>query len=535
MAARIRPGGTPSDALRAARRGSGARRSSVSGAVRKGHIAGRSSVRRGNLSGQRKPSRTGSTSGHEGAARPSVRGRIRKWSDSLARTGRKAVNRGGATAYAGASTGDDGAEGAIALQVGRGASRLALSGVRRSGGAAVSAGRASGRGTAALVRHGGSAAHRGTRQVRRTVEKTAEQAVRVVRQAASRTARAAQAVAGAVGGQALVAVAGVMAVALVLVAVMSWMATSKQPKISNVPAEYQADVERAGTVCPVITSPLIAAQIEAESNWNPNAGSPAGAQGIAQFMPGTWASVGLDGDGDGRADILNPHDAIWTQAHYMCSLAAQMQSYLDQGRVHGDVVDLALAAYNAGSGAVLSAGGIPPYAETRTYVARIRSLMVKYQGEGGDDDDSGGSTGQLKPPLVMYSDGWHVNVAATGTNEGAAPTYDRFQCTWWAAIRRAQIGKPVDPFMGNGAQWAGKARSLGWQVSSRPSPGDVMCFQGGVHGSSPAYGHVAVVEAVNGDGSILISQSGTGWMAVVTETISAAQLAGFGGGVSFIK
>lgn len=534
MVARIQPGGAPSDALRAARRGSGARRSGVSGAVRKGRIAGRSPIRRGNLSGQRKPSRPGSRGGREGAARPSPRGRIRKWSDSLARSGRKAVDRGGAAAYAGAADGDDGAEGATALQAGRGASRLALSGVRRSGGAAVSAGRASGRRAASLVRRGGSAAHRGAREVRGTAERAAEQAVRVVRQAVSRTARAAQAVAGAVGGQALAAAAGVMAVALVLAAVMSWMATSRQPKISNVPAEYQADVERAGTVCPVITSPLIAAQIEAESNWNPNAGSPAGAQGIAQFMPGTWASVGLDGDGDGRADILNPHDAIWTQAHYMCSLAAQMQSYLDQGRVHGDVADLALAAYNAGSGAVLAAGGIPAYAETRAYVARIRSLMVKYQGES-DDDDSGGSAGQLKPPLVMYSDGWHVNTAATGTDEGAAPTYDRFQCTWWAAIRRAQIGKPVDPFMGNGAQWAGKARSLGWQVSSRPSPGDVMCFQGGVHGSSPAYGHVAVVEAVAGDGSILISQSGTGWMAVVTETISAAQLAGFGGGVSFIK
>ena len=49
-----------------------------------------------------------------------------------------------------------------------------------------------------------------------------------------------------------------------------------------------------------------------------------------------------------------------------------------------------------------------------------------------------------------------------------------------------------------------------------------------------AYGHVAVVEQVNSDGSILISQSGTGWMAVVTETISAADLKAMGGGISFI-
>lgn len=533
MAGESKSGEGPSHVLRSRLRGAGARRAGLADAIKKGRLSITSAIRRGNLSGHRKPTQPGTGAGRK-ASRPSARGRIRSWSDSLSRKGRKAANRSGAAIQAGASDRSDGAEGAIALQTGRGISKLATSGVRRSGGVAASAGRASGRRMATLIRRGGSAARRSAGQMRKAAEQAAETTGRAVTRLAARVGRTAQAVAGAMGGQAMIVVAAVMAVALVLVAAMTWMATSRQPKISNVPAEYQADVERAGTVCPVITSPLIAAQIEAESGWNPNAGSPAGAQGIAQFMPGTWSSVGMDGDGDGRADVLNPHDAIWTQAHYMCSLAAQMQSHLDQGRVRGDVVDLALAAYNAGSGAVLAAGGIPPYEETRKYVARIRSLMVKYQGEG-DDDDFGGGTGQLVPPLVMYSDGWHVNVPATGTNEGAAPTYDRFQCTWWAAIRRAQIGRPVDPFMGNGAQWAGKARSLGWQVSSKPSPGDVMCFQGGVHGSSPIYGHVAVVEAVNADGSIMISQSGTGWMAVVTETISAAQLAGFGGGVSFIR
>lgn len=55
-----------------------------------------------------------------------------------------------------------------------------------------------------------------------------------------------------------------------------------------------------------------------------------------------------------------------------------------------------------------------------------------------------------------------------------------------------------------------------------------------VLGADGYYGHVAVVEQVNSDGSILISQSGTGWMAVVTQTISAAQLKANAGGVSFI-
>ena len=131
-------------------------------------------------------------------------------------------------------------------------------------------------------------------------------------------------------------------------------------------------------------------------------------------------------------------------------------------------------------------------------------------------------------------DGWHVYIEAMGLHYTRFPDYDTYQCTWWAAMRRNQIGKPVDAHMGNGAQWNDTAARLGYQVGRSPKPGDVMCFEAGVHGSSGYYGHVAVVEQVNSDGSILISQSGTGWMAVVTETISASELAAMGNGVSFI-
>lgn len=78
------------------------------------------------------------------------------------------------------------------------------------------------------------------------------------------------------------------------------------------------------------------------------------------------------------------------------------------------------------------------------------------------------------------------------------------------------------------------ARRFGYPVSDSPQAGDVICFEPGVHGSDPSYGHVAVVETVNADGSILISQSGRGWMSVVTETITAQSLAAMGNGISFI-
>ena len=325
-----------------------------------------------------------------------------------------------------------------------------------------------------------------------------------------------------------------LAVLGVLLAVMGAFlgSSASESTVSGVPAEYEADVIRAGSICQVVTPSIIAAQIDQESNWNPKAGSSAGAQGIAQFMPSTWASAGKDGDGDGKADIWNPHDAIWSQGNYMCNLASQVETAKKSGRLTGDTLQLTLAAYNAGLGNVMKYGGIPPFTETKNYVTRIIGLaQSKYTASVGGD--LGPTVGTLSPKLVM-SDGYHVNIEAMGLHYARFPDYDTYQCTWWAAMRRNQIGKPVDAHMGNGGQWNDTAARLGYPVGRSPKPGDVMCFEGGVHGSSVAYGHVAVVEQVNSDGSILISQSGTGWMAVVTETISAADLKAMGGGVSFI-
>ena len=125
---------------------------------------------------------------------------------------------------------------------------------------------------------------------------------------------------------------------------------------SFVPARFHDAIVRASQRWNVGAA-LLSAQIYAESNFNPFAQSPAGAQGIAQFMPGTAQSMGLE----------NPFDAeqaIDAQAHLMRDLLRRFGS-----------VPLALAAYNAGAGAVEQYGGIPPFAETRAYVARILGLL----------------------------------------------------------------------------------------------------------------------------------------------------------------
>ena len=379
-------------------------------------------------------------------------------------------------------------------------------------------------------RHAPSRAVRGVRAAASTGARVARAAANLVRAAASRIAAGAASISLPV----LPIIAAMIAVLGVLLAVMGAFlgsSASESTGVANVPAEYEADVVRAGSICPTVTPSIIAAQIEQESNWNPKAGSGAGAQGIAQFMPGTWAAHGLDGDGDGKADIWNPHDAIWSQGNYMCDLASQVETAKKSGRLTGDTLQLTLAAYNAGLGNVLKYGTIPPFTETTNYVKRIIDLaQTKYTSSG---DDSGATVGTLSPKLVM-SDSWHVNIEAMGLHYTRFPDYDTYQCTWWAAMRRNQIGKPVDAHMGNGAQWNDTAARLGYKVGRSPKPGDVMCFEAGVLGADGYYGHVAVVEQVNSDGSILISQSGTGWMAVVTQTISAAQLKANAGGVSFI-
>lgn len=139
-----------------------------------------------------------------------------------------------------------------------------------------------------------------------------------------------------------------------------------------IPAEYRPWVEKAGHLCPEVGPTLLAAQIEQESGWDPTIVSPAGAVGIAQFMPGTWPSWSKDDDGTNWVNPKNPRDSIMAMGRYDCSMARQVAG------IGGDRTANLLAAYNAGLGAVQQAGGVPNYAETRNYVASIKALKGKY-------------------------------------------------------------------------------------------------------------------------------------------------------------
>jgi soluble lytic murein transglycosylase-like protein len=123
-----------------------------------------------------------------------------------------------------------------------------------------------------------------------------------------------------------------------------------------VPAEYRQTILAAAAKWNV-SAALLAGQLMAESGFDPDAGSPAGAQGIAQFMPGTAASYGL-------RNPYDPEEAIDAEAHLMHDLLVQF----------GDP-QLALAAYNAGPAPVEACHCVPAYPETQAYVSRILALL----------------------------------------------------------------------------------------------------------------------------------------------------------------
>ncbi len=124
----------------------------------------------------------------------------------------------------------------------------------------------------------------------------------------------------------------------------------------DVPARFAPALRRAAQRWSVSAS-LLAAQLRKESGFDPRARSPAGALGIAQFMPGTARAYGL-------RDPLDPDAAIDAQAHHMRDLLRAFGS-----------VPLALAAYNAGAGRVRACMCVPPIPETQAYVADILGLL----------------------------------------------------------------------------------------------------------------------------------------------------------------
>lgn len=135
----------------------------------------------------------------------------------------------------------------------------------------------------------------------------------------------------------------------------------KLPGYARNPAEFEPIINSCSREFGVDSS-LVKAVIHAESGYNPSAVSPKGAQGLMQLMPKTAQGLKV-------SDCFNPSDNIRGGVRYLRFL-------LDAFK--GDE-SLALAAYNSGMGSVAKYGGIPPFKETQTYVAKVLSYRNNYR------------------------------------------------------------------------------------------------------------------------------------------------------------
>ena len=301
----------------------------------------------------------------------------------------------------------------------------------------------------------------------------------------------------------LVAVAGPLGLILLIVILLGGGASSGSAQLTSatsapellsasaVPnASWVPWIEQAGGLCPDITAPVIAAQDSVESTWNPNAVSPVGAEGIAQFMPSTWPVYDSPPAVPGPDTPFNVPDAIMAQGRLDCALVAAVGPLAQQTGI--PVLTLALDAYNAGLNAVTQAGGIPPNPQTEAYAPAIEQLATTTYAEVGSSPDGTGTgnfasaeitaaQAELGLPYV-WGGGSYSGPSGSAVAPPALVGQPGFDCSGLVmyAVYQASGGAIALPHLSEEQVTLGQpvAEGSGAQVLASPSlePGDVIGF-----------------------------------------------------------
>lgn len=177
-------------------------------------------------------------------------------------------------------------------------------------------------------------------------------------------------------------------------------------------------LRKAGEICDGVKAPTLAALFSVENDFRYGPSAPvslAGGRGPAKFMPSEWAKYGKDADGDGTADILGVADSVMAAGHMLCDNYSQMDAWKQEGLVQGDTLDLALAAFNAGTRAIRKAGGIPTGVDDAAdqsgpYVQKIRGSEGQFE--------------QLLSPFTNFN--FDINLPTTGLGGAAVQLAMRY-------------------------------------------------------------------------------------------------------------
>lgn len=321
------------------------------------------------------------------------------------------------------------------------------------------------------------------------------------------------------------------AIVMLMISLLMWLIptvavggqSTCQSSVVEVPEQAKPWVERAAQSSG-LGADFIADLMRRESGFNPEAyadDSNGGTWGLLQLNRSVWRGVHPEG-----ADQTPPQGITDPNIHAQYGgiyLKNRLEGVRQLKASHPDAqfarlsdLEALVIAHNAGEGNLMKYPDIPNV--TKEYLDEVRPAI----NAGGSCSATAGATiGALSPPLVV--DGTSIDIDASGVPVASINSYSVGQCTRWAAARRQQIGKPVDPYMGHGYMWAASAERHGYPIGGTIQLGDVMSFERGVLGASGEYGHVAIVEEIHEDGSILISESGGGQRRAWTRLLTREQ------------
>ncbi|MEW1639053.1 NlpC/P60 family protein [Streptomyces sp. NPDC093801] len=282
----------------------------------------------------------------------------------------------------------------------------------------------------------------------------------------------------------------------------------------GVPPQYAQLILDAAAHCDEGLPPaILAAQIWAESTFKPDAvsrdpatGAPI-AYGISQFIPSTWATEGIDGDGDGDKDVMDPKDAIPSQGRMMCDLLRTAKQHPDYS---GSPVELALAGYNAGWGGVEKYHGVPPASfaggQTYDYVKAIMEKSVQYTEMtpgGAVDLPPGFDLPANTPPQVRTAVAWALQQKGGWYHLGGDCTNPHGQdpdqwCDCSSLMQQAYKAAGIDI-----PRVTYDQINLPNHVDlDHPKPGDLV-FNPGSDGSESSPGHVGMFIGGAGNGFVI--------------------------------
>lgn len=229
----------------------------------------------------------------------------------------------------------------------------------------------------------------------------------------------------------------------------------------------------------------------------------AGIVGKAEFMAHQTLYTGAINNTDGVRTLQAIYEGGWaTDPSYLVKLVS---TYNELG-VHYQWLDQEAIATH----------GTSPYQTIEPSVGDTPTLEEAFQPTTGcpvSSENTHSSTGSHSAPTLALPEFYQgkLELPLPNNENYEGNLYPFGQCTWGAYNRMAQIGQPIEWFSGdggNGGSWGQSARERGYTVvQGVPSVGWAVSFQGGIAGAVAPYGHIAVVEYVNEDGSILVSET----------------------------